>query len=375
MTSLPRIALVQMGEFSHINRNVHAQLQKNFPGSPIDVIDIAHLKLRAPLQKSLQYFAAGMHYGAKAWRSRGAMEAYGVHTPYFFSRAKHALRQLLANGRYAFTMQTQSVFDASQPGVPHFLYTDHTHQTNLYYPAFDRSALYSRDWINLEKTIYGNTRVNFTMSSHVKRSIIEQYGIDPVQVELVYIGSNVAMPDETALPPQRYRNKEILFVGIDWERKGGPLLARAFERVLKIVPDAKLTVVGCSPALDLPNCRVLGRLPLSEVAAHYKTASLFCMPTQNEPFGIVFLEAFAHRLPVIATNIGALPDMVENGVSGYLIEPTDVAALTAHLIALLTEPAMCEQFGRAGFARMQNTYTWDSTGQRMARTIREVVGV
>jgi glycosyltransferase involved in cell wall biosynthesis len=374
MTSRPRIAFIQMGEFSHINRNVHAQLQKNFPGSPVDIIDIAKLSLRAPLKKSLQYFAAGVHYGAKAWRSRGAMDAYGLHTPYLFHRAKHTLRKLLANRGYAFTMQTQSVFDASQPGVPHFLYTDHTHQTNLYYPGFDRSAMYSRHWIDLEKTIYENVRMNFTMSSHVKRSIIEHYGVDPSHVELVYIGSNVAIPDERDLPAERYRNKEILFVGIDWERKGGPLLAQAFEQVLKTVPDARLTIIGCSPTLNLPNCRVLGRLPLNEVAAHYKTASLFCMPTQNEPFGIVFLEAFAHRLPVVATNIGALPDMVENGVSGFLVEPTDVDALTAHLIALLTAPAMCEQFGRAGFAKMQDTYTWDATGKRMARSIRAVIG-
>lgn len=373
MASPPRIAFIQMGEFSHINANVHAQLVKNFPGSTIDVIDVANLKFMAPLEKSLQHVATGLHYGVKAWRSRAAVNSYGLRTPYFFKRAKQALARLLAGGRYAFTLQTQSVFDASQRGVPHFIYTDHTHLTNLYYPGFDRAALYSQEWIDMERTIYHNARMNFTMSSHVKRSITEHYGCDPTRIELVRIGSNVAIPDERDLPAERYRNKEILFVGIDWERKGGPLLVRAFEQVLKKVPDAKLTIIGCSPALDLPNCTVLGRLPLSEVAAHYKTASLFCMPTQIEPFGIVFLEAFAHRLPVVSTNIGALPDMVQSGVSGYLVEPHDSDALTEHLIALLTSPAMCEQFGTAGFSRMQESYTWDATGAQMARTIRGLV--
>jgi glycosyltransferase involved in cell wall biosynthesis len=172
------------------------------------------------------------------------------------------------------------------------------------------------------------------------------------------------------LSDARYASRRILFVGIDWERKGGPLLVKAFRKVLGLMPDARLTIVGCSPKIDVPNVEVLGRLPLDELGAQFRRAAVFCMPTQNEPFGVVFLEAFEYRLPVIATNIGAVPDVVQEGVSGYMVETGDVDALADRLCRLLASPRLCKQFGESGHAHMIARYTWQSTGRRIANAIR-----
>jgi glycosyltransferase involved in cell wall biosynthesis len=263
------------------------------------------------------------------------------------------MSESLSRRRYRFTFQTQSLFDASQAGTPHFVYTDHTHLANLYYPSFDESNLYSRRWICLESSIYRNAALNFTMSSHVSRSLVEHYGCESGKIECVSIGSNVAGPEAHELSDARYASRRILFVGIDWERKGGPLLVKAFRKVLGLMPDARLTIVGCSPTIDVPNCEVLGRLPLDEVGAQYRRAAVFCMPTQNEPFGVVFLEAFEHRLPVVATRIGAVPDVVQEGVSGHMVETADVDALADRLYRLLVSPGLCKQFGESGHAQMR----------------------
>jgi glycosyltransferase involved in cell wall biosynthesis len=370
MAGRGEIAFIKMGGFSHINPRVQALLAREFPELSLDVIDLNDLALRAPARLLSLWGSALAEYGLPAARDRQALERFAQRTPRYFAATRALLSESLSRRRYRFTFQTQSLVDASQAGTPHFVYTDHAHLTNLYYPSFDRSQLYSPRWIELEKSIYHNAALNLTMSSHVSRSLIEHYGCEPGKVECVSLGSNITSPSEHELSDARYASRRILFVGIDWERKGGPLLVKAFRQVLGLMPDARLTIVGCNPTIDAPNCEVLGRLPLEEVSAHYRRAAVFCMPTQKEPFGMVFLEAFAHRLPVVATNIGAVPDVVEDGVSGYMVETGNVDALADRLCRLLASPALCKQFGEAGHARMQTRYTWESTGKRIGDAIR-----
>ncbi|MEP6876066.1 MAG: glycosyltransferase family 4 protein [Burkholderiales bacterium] len=364
-----RIAFIKTGGFSHINDRVASMLRARFPDAELDIVDTNTLPVWGRLQ--LPQMAVGVlrEYGLGRCRSTASIRRYGQRTTGFFEAVRSQLRALLAGSDYLFTVQSQSMIDASQPGTPHFVYTDHTHLTNLYYPAFDRADLYAAEWVAKERTIYENARTVFTMSSHVSRSLREQYGIDDSKIERIRIGSNIDIPPEESLREERFTAKRILFVGIDWERKGGPQVVEAFRKVLKQHPDARLTVVGCSPRIDLAQCEVLGRLPLAEVSTHYLASTVFCLPTRNEPFGIVFLEAFAHRLPIVSTDVGALPDIVQNGVSGYLVPPDDNDRLAAMLGALFSSPDRCRQFGQAGFEHLLSQYTWDNTGRLMAERI------
>src|SRR5207253_9039881 len=122
-------------------------------------------------------------------------------------------------------------------------------------------------------------------------------------------------------------NKQILFVGVDWERKGGPELAAAFKLVRERIPAARLVVVGVSPKLDLPNCEIIGRVPLERVQEYFVSSSVFCLPSRIKPFGIACIEALMNRIPVVATRINALADMVEDHKSGRLVDCGDVEGL------------------------------------------------
>ena len=115
----------------------------------------------------------------------------------FIARAIHkALPSLLESDpkSYRFSFQTSSLYDASIPSIPHFVYTDHTHKTNLYYPTFDRTKLFSESWIAKEKEIYENAVRVFTMSEHVRRSAIDHYNINPEKVECVFAGNSETDP-------------------------------------------------------------------------------------------------------------------------------------------------------------------------------------
>jgi glycosyltransferase involved in cell wall biosynthesis len=368
-TSL-RIAFIKSGEFSHTNQQVLCLLQRQFPNAAIDVIEIGGLRLSICNALPVLAAFALAHYGPRACRTVSEIRALGVRTPAYFDAIRAALARKLAGHPYLFTFQTQSLIDGSQPGIPHFVYTDHTHLANLHYPGVTRKDLGSASWIEKERSIYAHARVTFTMASHVARSLREHYGIDESRIQCVQAGANVETPDASEFDDRRYASKNILFVGVDWERKGGPQLLRAFEQVLRHHPDATLTIVGSSPPVNRPGCHVVGRVPPEAVAAHYRRAAIFCMPTRNEPLGIVFIEASAHRLPIVATTIGALPDLIQDGVSGYLVAPDDVDALACRLDELLSDPAKCRAMGHAGFEHVRANYTWEHTGQLIGERIR-----
>ena len=167
----------------------------------------------------------------------------------------------------------------------------------------------------------------------------------------------------------RYRRKEILFVGTEWERKGGPQLVAAFQKVFQRHPDARLKIVGCSPPLNVPGCEVVGRRPLAEVAQAYSTASVFCLPTRQEPFGIVLIEAMLSGLAIVATDAGAVPDLVEDGVNGRRVALDDLEGLASALIQLLDQPEKLEAQGRHSAQTARQCHTWDHVGSRIRSEI------
>ncbi len=368
-------AFVKMGDFSHTNAHVLQQLEARFPRLNAQVIDVGEMHVVGKADLAPLALAVIKDYGLPPFLSARRFRRHIPKSVYFFHRARQALLRQLDGKAYGFTFQTQSMFDASVPGTPHFIYTDHTHLENLKYPAWTASTSLSRNWAQLERSAFHNASMVFTMSENISRSLVEEYGCPREKVACVYAGSNVSAEAAEPIDSARFRAKNILFVGIEWERKGGPVLLEAFRRVRRAHPDATLTIVGCSPKVGQPGVEVVGRLPLAEVARYYRSASIFCLPTLNEPFGLVLLEAFSYGLPIVATRIGAIPEIVEDGESGYLVRPQSTDELADRLIMLLGDPARCEHFGARGRQRVRERYSWGETGRRIAAHIERIAGL
>jgi glycosyltransferase involved in cell wall biosynthesis len=224
----------------------------------------------------------------------------------------------------------------------------------------------------LEREIYQNAALTFVRSSNVLRSLIEEYGQTPESAVLVYAGSNAAVSQATRTMSD-YTKNNILFVGLDWQRKGGPDLVEAFKLVLEKYPTAQLTIVGASPSLQIPNCEVVGKVPAEELERYYQQASIFCLPTYLEPFGIVFIEAMTARLPIVATRVGAIPDFVEQGKNGWLVEPGDIPGIADALLNLLDDPERCHAFGEYGFQLTEEHYSWKAVGEKFRENILQVL--
>lgn len=169
--------------------------------------------------------------------------------------------------------------------------------------------------------------------------------------------------------------------------KGHDTLARAMPLVRARVPDVQWVVVGDGPlrrSLETlarstgANARFVGRVSDEERDRWLDRAQVFCMPSRlpgggfaGEGFGIVFLEAGLHELPVVAGDVGGARDSVIHGETGLLVDPTDHVALAGALTQLLTDPARAARLGRAGAARARE-YTWPAVAARVRAILDEV---
>ncbi len=357
------ILVVLLGDFSFTNHSVRDQIIEKFDDHHVEVVDLVDVFREHPITMGINALHMLRDYNGK---KRG-WSAFAS-TRYANDKIKAWMREKVTAGNYRFTFQTQSIFDAGTPGIPHFMYTDHTALTNLYYPGFDRRNLRPHDFLERERGMYASADRIFTFSTHVSRSLIDLYHCPPEKVIRVGAGTNFKF-EPTEPDNDNYSNKRLLFVGVDWERKGGPHLVESFKQVREKHPDATLTVVGCSPNVNQPGVEIVGRVPREEVGRYYEQASVFCMPTTREPFGIVFLEAMYKKLPVVATDIGAIPDLITDGENGFTVPTGDVDGLAQHIITLLDSPSMCRAFGKRGYQVASQEYSWDTVGRRFRKHI------
>lgn len=364
------IGFFQAGDFSQQNNHVAAILHRGFPGEEISAVDVVpDIAMRSPLTAARAFVETLKDYRKPMLRQRHDPRVYFPKTRALAAAIRARSARDFSDA--LFTFQTQSLFDASSGRAPHFLYTDHTLLANHRYTDQTFAPEIPAHWPARERTFYERADVCFTTSEFIRASLIEDYGLPPERVECVWCGANTEPP---AIPAAReWHGGRILFVGIEWERKGGPDLLRAFERVVRAVPTAQLVIAGCSPAAPHPAIRVLGRLPLEEISKLYGDADLFCMPSRKEPAGVVFSEAGLRGLPSVATRSGGIPDRVLDGDTGFLVEPGDIDALADRLITLCRDREKCRAMGEAARLLATERFTWQAVGERMIPRIRAVL--
>ncbi len=201
-----------------------------------------------------------------------------------------------------------------------------------------------------------------TTSRYCGRAIRRHYGVPWQRIRLVPEGINLGRWRRLVQTvPHTSDGATILCVARQYRRKHVADLLRAMPLVRRAVPQARALIVGDGPEhanlrrlwaeLGLgESVRLLGEVPDDdEVARLYRQADVFCLPSIQEGFGIVFLEAMASGLPVVATTAAAIPEVVPQGQAGLLVPPGNVEALAAALVELLRDPgrrAACAAFGQ-----------------------------
>lgn len=190
----------------------------------------------------------------------------------------------------------------------------------------------------------------FSDPAHWPRLHIVHCGVDPTRYQ-------------QASDDIRSAGRSVLFIGRLAAAKGVPVLLEAFAVLHATHPDARLTLVGDGPeraaleartrALGLTGAvRFTGYLSQDEVAEELSQADLFALPSFAEGVPVVLMEAMTSGLPVLATRIAGIPELVEDGLSGRIVAPGDADAFAAAMIDLLADPARAREMGRSGRAKV-----------------------
>lgn len=365
-----RILMFTMGSWSHTNNAIVQAMQKRLPQWEIIVIDLwqEFRKDKRALLACLQDIPV---LAWRALRDRGFDRnnlLYAPATSGFIKRLSHRLARKL---QPAFTLQTTTRFDATGGGVPHFTVIDITLASSRQsYRDLFKSPESALDTLHhFQQRIYRASTGVFAMGKYVRDSLVQDYQVAPHRAVAIGSGPNIQLGTRSNI----VGSQDILFVGTDWQRKGGPSLLEAFIRARRKYPQATLTIIGCSPDIDEAGVKVVGRVPRDELHRYFSAARVFALPTVHEAFGIAFVEALHFGLPIIGTRLGAIPEMVEDGVNGYTLKPGDVDGIASALDRLFGDHALALRFGEASYRRAAD-FTWDHAGMLLCDKMLSLAG-
>jgi glycosyltransferase involved in cell wall biosynthesis len=202
----------------------------------------------------------------------------------------------------------------------------------------------------------------------VAESITGSYGIPASRVFVVGNGQNHPALE---VAPRDWSSPRYLFVGVDWARKNGPAVLGAFAGVRERYPEARLDLVGGHPPLEAPG--VVGHGPLSRtnaadrerIAALYRSATAFVMPSLHEPAGIVYIEAGSAGVPSIGGTNGGAATLI--GPGGLTVDPLEPAQIRAAMLRL-ADPETAREMGELA-RRHSELFTWRKVAERLLRAL------
>ncbi|MEO8724679.1 MAG: glycosyltransferase family 4 protein [Acidobacteriaceae bacterium] len=226
--------------------------------------------------------------------------------------------------------------------------------------GWKRLSLLLQSWFEKRRVRHA-TRI-ITTSHYAARAIERRYGVPAKQIRIVpeLIELDHWRAALRQAYPQPRPHPTILCVAHLYPRKDIATLLRAISQ---LETPASLRIVGVGP--ELARLRRLSRqlhledritflehISFGQLAEEYRSAHIFCLPSRQEGFGIVLLEAMAAGLPIVAARAGAIPEVVPDRQCALLITPGDATAFAAALDALLTRPALRQQLRDAGLAHV-----------------------
>lgn len=337
------------------------------------------LGISLPLPRTFQVFLRHPHW------SRGLIsERLQTSSTYREALTTEVARELRAGELRGSCFQIGAMFDvprALDGQAKCFSYHDGCLAERLNSPLLPPVPLPGREidrTLEFERRVYNSMEQVFTFSQYLRASIIKNYGVDERRVTVLGSGMNLDDIPKPA-PNKRYDSPEILFIGVEFERKGGRQLLQAFRAVRETHPAAVLHIVG-PRKLNIPspldaNVRYHGFLSKREprdrmlLQQLFDRSCLFVMPSLYEPFGIAPLEAMANGIPAIVSNGWALRELVTPGLTGELVEVGSVENLTDQIRSLLSSPDRLKQMGERARSEVLARYSWNSVVDRLLTVV------
>ncbi|MEM5539837.1 glycosyltransferase family 4 protein [Olleya sp. AS48] len=199
------------------------------------------------------------------------------------------------------------------------------------------------------------------------------FGLNRKKIKTIHYGLQLAHFENQT--PKVYEEKTILYIGTIIRKKGVLELAQIFNTILETEPNAKLKLIG-GDASDIKtghkstfalmqsiftdqakqNVEYLGKIPYSDVKAHIKKAHVCTFPSFAETLGMVTIESMALQKSVVNTSIGWAQELIDDGVNGYLVHPSDIDIYAERILNLLKDETLCLALGREARKKVETSF-------------------
>lgn len=288
-------------------------------------------------------------------------------TSYQFSHAIKELEKKSKIDLFHFTDAREALFFNSK--IPIVGNVNDTYAIDIKSPSYYRR--YYTDWISrwlyystihqLEKITYPRLNAIITNSHFTSNVLISKYSINPNRVYTIHKSIDLNL----YINPSKMINSDhpprILFVGGNMQRKGLPTLISAAPQIIETFPNCEFLIVGKDKAenkLKTITKKIgvndhfifLGWKDQQQLIQLYRNANVFVLPSLTEAFGVVILEAMACGIPVIASNVGGIPEIITNGENGITIPPDDSKSLAEVIIKLLQDNKLQAQIIKKAYS-------------------------
>jgi len=295
----------------------------------------------------------------------------GVNLQAFDKRTALAEQHLSEwEGQYDLIVQLHCLF---APGFnleakPYILYVDNTYILSEKYSSTWRVLKKNQqrdEWVRREREMYHKAKYVFTWSEFTRQSVINDYGVAAERVVNAGSGANLS---KASLENKPYDTQVALFVGKEFNRKGGQTLLKAWEEVHRQLPNAQLWIVGppFPTGVFQPGVKWFGSIKnRSKLEQLYNQASIFVLPSLFDPSPLVLKEAMGLGVPCVSTTQCAAPEFIISGETGLLVPPGDAPALAEAMTSLLKSPQLARKMGHRAHQAVQQGFGWNNVIDRM----------
>jgi glycosyltransferase involved in cell wall biosynthesis len=320
----------------------------------------------------------------KIFKKHTSVEFLKSYARYFSSQLQKELKKRPVD--MLFVSASPQLIAYLKTDIPIIHMTDATfQQLQGYYPKFSNLVSYNiRQGIELDKRAFANASHCMLASDWNKNSAVNDYGIDANKISVVPCGANMDMiPAITDLNLNTSGQCRLLFLAVEWGRKGGDIALETFRLLKQKGINPHLHIIGCVPPYDLSSDKRITIIPfldknnqegLNQLHNIFLQTDFLLLPTRAECAGVVFSEASAYGIPSITTNTGGVSSYVQDGINGYAL-PFDAGAdiYAQKIEQLVLDPQAMKNLKLSGRKYYDEKLNWNLWGRQFQQIAERLV--
>ena len=320
----------------------------------------------------------------KLFKKNTAVEFLRSYSKYFSRQLQRDLKKRPVD--VLFVSASSQLIAYLETDIPIIYMTDATfQQLQGYYTYFSNLANYNvRQGIELDKRSFQKTAHCMLASNWNKNSAVNDYGIDADKISVVPCGANMDMiPASKELSMDASGKCRLLFLAVEWDRKGGDIALETFRLLKQKGLNPYLHIIGCVPPHDLSTEKNITIIPFldknnpedfQQLHKIFLETDFLLLPTRSECAGVVFSEASAYGIPSITTDTGGVSTYVKNGINGFTL-PLKAAtdAYAEKISQLLADKLAMQNLKLSSRKYYKENLNWDLWGKQFQQIAERLV--